>query len=140
MRRNLFSLTTSLLLVCAPAMAQKVPAPAAEAATAVAEVKIGTGVEKAELQGGAESFKIAAETKLYAWTKVTGAAETKITIVFLKADKEVTKVELDVPRSPYRTNAFRTFHAGDGGAWAASVRSADDKELGKVAFTVEITE
>ena len=69
-------------------------------------------------------------------TRLTEGA--KITIVFLKADKEVSKVELEVPRSPYRTNAYRTFRAGDGGAWAASVRSADGKELGKAAFTVEV--
>jgi hypothetical protein len=128
MRRTLLPITVALLMLsAAPAMAQ-----------ATAEVKIGTAVEKAELQGAAESFKVAAGTKLYAWTKVTGSEGAKITIVFLKADKEVSKVELEVPRSPYRTNAYRTFRAGDGGAWAASVRSADGKELGKAAFTVEV--
>jgi hypothetical protein len=137
MRSNiLLPLAAALCLLSLPASAQK--APATETAAASAEVKIGLGVEKSELTGAAETFKVAAGTKIYAWTKVTGAAESKITIVFLKAEKEISKQELDVPRSPYRTNAYRTFRAGDGGAWTASVRSADGQELGKAAFKVEV--
>ena len=140
MRRSiLLPLAAALCMIAIPAKAQKAPAPA-EATVASAEVKTGLGVEKAELTGAAETFQVAAGTKIYAWTKVTGAADSMITIVFLKGDKEVSKQELNVPRSPYRTNAYRTFRAGDGGAWIASVRSADGQELGKTAFTVEVGE
>jgi len=136
MRKSfLLPLAAALCLIALPAKAQKAAAPA----TATAEVKIGLGVEKTELTGGAETFKVAPDTKIYAWTKIAGAADSKITIVFLKADKEVSKQELAVPRSPYRTNAYRTFRAGDGGAWTASVRSADGQELGKATFTVEVS-
>jgi hypothetical protein len=113
MRRNLLlPLAACLCMIALPAKAQEAPS---------AEVKIGLGVEKSELTGGSETFTVAAGTKIYAWTKVTGAAETKITIAFQKDGKEVSKVELSVPRSPYRTNAYRTFRAGDrprGRNWA----------------------
>ena len=128
----------ALCLLALPAYAQKAAAPQ-EATAASAEVKIGLGVEKTELTGAAESFQVAVGTKIYAWTKVSGAADSKITIAFLKDDKEISKKELSVARSPYRTNAYRTFRAADAGSWTASVRSADGKELGKATFKVEIT-
>jgi hypothetical protein len=104
---------------------------------AAAEVKVGTGVEKMELQGEAAAFKVAANTKIYAWTKVTGAADSSITVVFSKGDK-TSKQELKVPRSPYRTNAYRTFRTGDDGSWTVKVLAADGAELGTATFTVEL--
>jgi hypothetical protein len=47
-------------------------------------------------------------------------------------------MELKVPRSPYRTNAYRTFRKGDEGAWTVKVLAADGAELGSAAFSVEI--
>lgn len=104
---------------------------------ATAEVKVGTGVEKMEVQGEAASFRVAAGTRLYAWTKVTGAAESTITVVFSKEDR-TSRQELKVPRSPYRTNAYRTFRAGDTGTWTVKVLAADGAELGKAEFVVEV--
>jgi hypothetical protein len=127
---------TSLILpflACAALVAQ---APAADA-KASAEVKVGTAVEKMELQGEAASFKVAAGTKIYVWTKVTGAADSTITVVFSKGGR-TSKQELKVPRSPYRTNAYRTFRQGDEGAWSAKVVAADGTELGSATFSVEI--
>ncbi len=131
MRKAFFSILLSL--VASAALAQ-------DAAPASAEVKVGTGVEKNEVQGEAASFKVAAETKLYTWVKVTGAADQKITVVYAKDGKEATSIPLDVKRSPYRTHAYKTFRAGDAGAWTASVRTAEGAELGKADFTVEIGE
>ena len=65
-----------------------------------ADVKVGTGVEKMELQGEAKSFKVSAGTKLWVWTKVSGAAEGSISVVFEKDGKAAFKQELKVPRSP----------------------------------------
>ena len=126
-------------LVSAALMAQA-PAPKAETRAetkASAEVKVGTAVEKMELQGEASSFKVAAGTKIYVWAKVTGAADSTVTTVFSMGDR-TSKVELKVPRSPYRTNAYRTFRAGDGGSWTVKVLAADGAELGTAAFTVVI--
>jgi hypothetical protein len=89
-----------------------------------------------ELQGESASFKVAAGTKIYAWTKVAGAADSAITVVFSKGER-TSKMELKVPRSPYRTNAYRTFRKGDEGSWTVKVLAADGAELGKADFTVE---
>ncbi len=122
------------LLACAVLAAQ--PASKADAKPS-ADVKVGTGVEKLELQGAASDFKVPAGTKLYAWTKVTGAADSTVTVVF-SLDGRTTQQELTVPRSPYRTNAYRTFRAGDAGRWTVKVLGADGAELGSADFTVEI--
>ena len=130
-------LLPAALLAQAPAAKPKAePAPEATSVRPHAEVKVGTGVEKMELAGEATDFKVAAGTKLYAWTKVWGAGDTA-TVVFSKGDAS-TKVELKVPHSPYRTHAYRTFRAGDGGSWTVKVLGADGTELGSAAFTVEI--
>jgi hypothetical protein len=121
------------LLACAALIAQ---APKADAKPS-AEVKVGTGVEKMEIQGESAAFKVAAGTKIYAWAKVAGAAESTVTVVFSMGER-TSKMELKVPRSPYRTNAYRTFRAGDAGSWTVKVLSADGAELGKADFTVEI--
>lgn len=125
-----------LSLFASAALIAQAPAPKAEA-KASAEVKVGTGVEKMEIQGEAASFKVAAGTKLYAWTRVTGAADSSVTVVFSMGER-TSKQELKVPRSPYRTNAYRTFRAGDAGSWTVKVLAADGAELGKADFTVEI--
>ena len=132
----------SLFLPLFASMALIAQAPASKTETkaevkAAAEVKVGTGVEKMELQGEAASFKVAAGTKIYAWTKVTGAADSSISVVFSKGDR-TSKQELKVPRSPYRTNAYRTFRKGDEGSWTVKVLSTDGAELGTAAFTVEM--
>jgi len=132
MRSTLF-FPIALLLAAAPGLAQA-PAPAA----AMAEVKVGTAIEKYELTGAAESFKVPANTKLYAWTRVSGAKDQGITIVFAKDGKTAFQQKLEVKSSPYRTNACRTFRAGDAGAWTAKVMGPDGAELGSASFTVEI--
>jgi hypothetical protein len=140
MRTSLFLpfLAAAALMAQAPApKAEPKPAVKAEAeAKASAEVKVGTGVEKMEIQGESTSFKVAAGTKIYAWTKVAGAADSTVTVVFSKGDR-TSKQELKVPRSPYRTNAYRTFRKGDEGSWTVKVLAADGAELGTAAFTVE---
>jgi hypothetical protein len=129
-----FLLSMALSLVASAAFAQDA-APAAVAA----EVKIGTAVVNHEIEGEATAFTVAPDTRLYAWVKVTGAADSTITVAFLKDGAEVSKVELSVPRSPYRTHAYKTIRAGDAGSWTASVRSADGAELTKADFTVALT-
>ncbi|WP_257303909.1 DUF2914 domain-containing protein [Geothrix campi] len=140
MRTSLFLpfLAAAALMAQAPApKAEPKPAVKAEAeAKASAEVKVGTGVEKMEIQGESTSFKVAAGTKIYAWTKVAGAADSTVTVVFSKGER-TSKQELKVPRSPYRTNAYRTFRKGDEGSWTVKVLAADGAELGTAAFTVE---
>lgn len=120
-----------LPFLAAAALLAQAPAPKASA-----EVRVGTAVEKMELQGEATSFKVAAGTKLYVWTKVAGAADSTISVVFSKGDK-TSKQDLKVPRSPYRTHAYRTFRQGDEGEWTVKVMGGQETELGSATFKVE---
>jgi len=103
-----------------------------------AELKVGLDIEKLEVKGASESFKVAPGTKIYAWTKVMGCANSKVTFAFLRGDKKVFTQELAVPRSPHRTNAYRTFRAGDAGAWTVKLLAEDGKELASASFKVEL--
>lgn len=102
-----------------------------------AELKTGTSVEKMEIVGESSTFKVAAGTKIFVWAKVMGAADTTVTFIFSKGDK-TSKQELKVPRSPYRTNAFRTFRKGDEGEWTVKLMGDQDAELGSATFKVEV--
>lgn len=103
-----------------------------------AELKVGLGVEKMEIQEASDTFKIDPGTKIFAWTKVSGLEGGSVTLSFQKDGKAVFQKDLEVPHSPYRTNAFRTFREGDGGNWTVKALDKDGKELGTAAFTVEV--
>ncbi|HJV47754.1 MAG TPA: DUF2914 domain-containing protein [Geothrix sp.] len=102
-----------------------------------AELKTGTAVEKMEIVGEASEFKVPAGTKIYAWAKVMGAADTNVTFVFSKGETS-SKQELKVPRSPYRTHAYRTFRKGDEGEWTVKLMGDQDAVLGTATFKVEV--
>ena len=108
-------------------------------AAGTAEVKVGTGVEKTQLVGATNTFKVAPDTRIYAGTLVTGVENGAVTVVWFKDDKEVSRTELKVPRSPWRTHAYRTFRAGESGSWTAKVLDASGAELGSAPFTVEVS-
>lgn len=130
---GLILLGAGVALVARPAfLMQESTTPAA-----AAEVQIGLGVEKMELKDANTSFKVAPDTRIYAWAKVTGCADAKVVIAFFKGDKEASRQELSVPRSPYRTFAYRTFRSADAGSWTAKVM-AGEKVLGSAEFKVEV--
>jgi len=138
MRLNRFlPMVVALPLVLTLAFVARAQSAKATSDKAVADVKVGTGIEKMEIQGEAAAFSVEAGSKIHVWTKVVGAADTTIAVVFAKGDK-TSRQELKVPRSPYRTYAYRTFRKGDEGSWTVKVLSADGAELGTAAFTVEI--
>jgi hypothetical protein len=127
-----FTLLPTFLL---PAMMMAQPAP-----TAIpphAELKTGTAVEKLEIVGETADFKVAAGTRIYVWAKVTGAADTTVTVVFSKGDT-TSRQELKVPRSPYRTHAYRTFRQGDEGEWTVKLMGDQGAVLGSTTFKVAI--
>ena len=104
-----------------------------------AEVKVGTGIENKDVTGAAAEFKVPADTKLYLWTKVSGlAADGKVKLAFVRAEKTAYEHELAVAGSPYRLHVYRTFRAGDSGEWTAKVLGPDGQELAASKFTVEI--
>ncbi|WNG44077.1 DUF2914 domain-containing protein [Archangium minus] len=103
-----------------------------------ADVKVGTGIEKYEVTGASDSFTVAPNTRIYAATKITDVEPGTVTVVWSKDGKEVSKTELKVPRASYRTHAYRTFRAGDTGAWTARLVGADGSELGSTSFQVQV--
>jgi len=105
---------------------------------AEATVKVGTGVEKYEVTGSSDSFTVAPNTRIYAATKLTGVEPGTVNVIWSKDGKEVSKTELKVPRASYRTHAYRTFRAGDTGAWTARVVGTDGTELGSTSFQVQV--
>jgi hypothetical protein len=135
--KRILPVLISVPLLLAAALVVRAQVAKTPAGKAAAELKLGTGVEKMEIQGEATSFKVPAGSKIYAWTKVTGAADSTISVVFSMGDR-TSKQDLKVPRSPYRTNAYRTFRKGDGGSWTVKVLGADGAELGSASFTVEV--
>lgn len=129
----------------APAGDQAAGKPAAKAVgEATADVKVGTGVDKFELAGAADSFEVAPGTRLYLWTRVAGLAAgadtPTVTLAFVKGGKTAFQIKLPVKHDPYRTFAYRTFRAGDSGDWTAKVLDADGKELGTADFKVTLTD
>ena len=119
----------ALVLLVPPALADDAPA---------AEVKVGLGIEKMDIKEPAETFTVDAGTKIYAWTRVTGCEGSSVSVRFEKDGKAVFTKDLEVPNSPHRTNAYRTFREGDAGTWTVKVVSKDGKDLGDATFKVEV--
>lgn len=115
-----------------------VPALLAAQSAPKAEVKTGLGIEKYEVTGESSDFKVAPDTKIHAWVRVTGITDGSVTVVFLKDGQEKSKQDLKVAHSPYRTHAYRTFRKGDDGAWTVKVVGADGAALGSADFKVAI--
>lgn len=134
-----FLISTGALIPCAFAAPIPGEQQAATAPASGTEVKAGLGIEKLDLTGAADSFKIAPDTKIYAWVRVTRSADVgNIAIGFSRGGKEVYSKQISVPSVPYRVFAFRTFRSGDAGDWKVSVAGADGKELAATTFKVEI--
>jgi hypothetical protein len=140
-----------LLLLASPALGQPAspatpkviekPAPeAAKSAPAApgAELKTCLAIENREAKDPSSSFKVAAGTKIYAWTRIVRGETGKVTIAFRKGEQDVFTQDLSVESVPFRTNAYKTFRKGDAGDWMAVVRDASGKELALSAFKVEI--
>jgi hypothetical protein len=121
-------------LVSVPAAAQQ------QAAASETELKAGLGIEKMELTEAADSFKVAPDTKIYAWARVRGVAPgSSVALAFSKGDKEIYRKEITIPSVPYRINAYRTFRSGDAGDWKITLSGADGKEIASTNIKVEIT-
>jgi hypothetical protein len=112
---------------------------AASPTASTTELKAGLGIENMDLTGAADSFKVAPDTKIYAWARVKDvAAGSSVSLAFKKGDKEVYRKEITIPSVPYRIDAYRTFRSGDAGDWKIILAGADGKELASTDFKVEI--
>ncbi len=108
------------------------PAPPAATAGAAAEVKAGTGVENKESVGTASEFT--AGTKVWIWSRITGAANTTVQHVWKKDGAKVWAANLKIKGNKWTTSSRRQLKAG---SYSVEVVGADGAVLGSVAFTVK---
>jgi Protein of unknown function (DUF2914) len=126
----LLVVVASTAAVVATAHAQPNPGIAVPAATA--DVKAGTGVANRESVGTASEFS--AGTKVWVWSRVTGAANTVIKHVWKKDGVNVWSTPLKIGSSRWATQSRRQLKAG---SYSVEVVAADGSVLGTVAFTVK---
>ncbi|MBL8626281.1 MAG: DUF2914 domain-containing protein [Myxococcales bacterium] len=127
-----FALVTATASVALAQPAQPAPPPAAAATAAAAEVKAGTGVENKESVGTASEFT--AGTKVWIWSRITGAANTTVQHVWKKDGAKVWAANLKIKGNKWTTASRRQLKAG---SYSVDVVAADGTVLGSVAFTVK---
>ncbi len=94
--------------------------------------KAGTGVENKESVGTASEFT--AGTKVWIWSRITGAANTTVQHVWKKDGAKVWAANLKIKGNKWTTASRRQLKAG---SYSVEVVGADGAVLGSVAFTVK---
>lgn len=123
--------TTLVLGVVGADVATAQPAPAT-ASAAAAEVKAAKGVEKREPVEPGSTFT--AGTKVWVWSRITGANGTTVKHVWKKDGKAVWTATLKVGSVKWTTSSR---HQCKAGSWTVEVVGADGATLGSVDFTVQ---
>lgn len=118
-------------LAVAPAVVVAQPGPPGEVA-ASAEVKAGTGVENKESVGTATEF--AAGTKIWVWSRVVGAAGTRVRHVWKKDGVQIWQATLAVKSKRWVTHSRRQLKAGN---YSVDVVDTEGRAVGTVSFTVK---
>ncbi len=103
----------------------------------IARLVVGTGVEKSEPVGTAETFPASTE-KVYCFLEVTNIAkDTEVSFVWIYGQKEMLKTTLPLKAGPkWRTYANKNLR-GLKGEWKVEIKGPDGKVLKDVKFKVE---
>ena len=103
----------------------------------IARLAVGTGIEKKEPVGVAESF-LASTEKVYCFLEATGIAkDTEVSFVWIYNQKELLKTNMPLKAGPkWRTNANKNL-MGLKGDWKVEIRDAAGTLLKDVKFKVE---
>ncbi len=102
-----------------------------EGGLAVAECKLGTGVEDRQIVGEDSTFSV--NSKVYLWMKLTGGPADSVSVTWKHGDSSY-ETRLRVGGSPWRTWTYKTVSAA--GAWTVTVTDATGSVLKEVTFTV----
>ena len=97
-----------------------------------AEIKAGTGVEKREIVGEAQTFP--AGTTVWIWSRIT-EGEPSIKHVWKRDGQEVWTATLKIGSKRWATQSRRAIPKA--GSWEVDVQTAEGKSLGTIAFKVE---
>ena len=103
-----------------------------DASGATAEVKAGTGVEKHEIVGEANSFP--AGTTVWVWSRVLNG-EGNIKHVWKLDGKEVWSATLPIGSKRWSTQTRRAIPKA--GSWQVDVQTEAGAQLGTVSFTIQ---
>jgi hypothetical protein len=101
-------------------------------ASASAEVKAGTGVEKHAIVGEATSFP--AGTTVWVWSQITNG-EGNIKHLWKRDGKEVWSATLPVGSRRWTTSSRRMIPTA--GSWQVDVTTEAGVNLGSVSFTIQ---
>ena len=103
----------------------------------IARLVVGTGVDKDEPVGVAETFPASTE-KVYCFLEATNIAkDTEVSFVWLYGQKEMLKTTLPIKAgAKWRTYANKNLR-GLKGEWKVEIKDPDGKVLKDVKFKVE---
>lgn len=135
MMRSTVLLVIALAAGAATAYADNPRPPAAadaKDASASAEVKAGTGVEKHAIVGEAASFP--AGTTVWVWSQITNG-EGNIKHLWKHDGKEVWSATLPVGSRRWTTSSRRMIPTA--GSWQVDVTTEAGVNLGSVSFTIQ---
>ncbi len=120
-----------LLLLSTAVKAQEMK-PKAQAKPEVAQLKLGTSVQDREIAGEDSTFSL--NSKVYAWMRVTGAANDSIVVTWKHA-KESYSTTIHIGSNSWRTWAYKTMSAA--GDWTVTVSTQSGDVLKEASFTVK---
>jgi hypothetical protein len=113
-----------------------IPVLAAQDAGVGAELVIATAVVDREPAGAGTSFP-ADVGQLFAWTRVTGAADMTIELVWRYPAGDIEAVvPLEIGGSPWRTWSSKVIPAEWAGQWTIEVRDAQGNVISSANVTV----
>ena len=113
--------------------AKRLPAPDAEPVAAGAEVKAAKGIENREPVEEGASFP--SGTKVWVWSRITGARDTKVKHVWKFDGKEIWSTPLAVRSDKWVTHSRRQLKKA--GEYTVEVVGADGTALGSVTFSIQ---
>lgn len=130
MRRTLFSVPAAATLLLVLALT-----PGQVAAQGIdVELSIATAVQDREPVGVGTQFPNDVGT-LYAWMRVTGAANQSIEVIWTHGPHSFA-VPLEVGGSPWRTWSSKVIPPAWGGTWTVEVRHRDGRALASTTFQI----
>jgi hypothetical protein len=133
------------LFVLALLLAALTPADALSQSDISIDLVLATGVVDREPVGAAEAFPAdvgSAEAfpadvgRVYAWMRVTGAADQAIQVVWQHGSLSFN-VPLEIGGSPWRTWSYKTILPAWVGEWTVEVQDAQGNRLTSATFTIE---
>ena len=133
----MIALEGMVLLASAQEKAKTEGAPKEAAALTIARAVIGTGVDKSEPVGAAETFPAATEKVTCFIEAANIPKDMDISFVWTHGGKELLKTTLPLKAGPrWRTYAEKNLR-GMKGDWKVEIKDADGKALKEVKFKVE---